>query len=136
MGISICLKLRYQFFFKNPRFWRRQKVKTFQNAEANPGDQRLFVDGAHKGCQVCQDQEEQSQHQVQGEMQPLSLHVGRSRPRKSGEAQAVSPPWTCRQGVEVKKHVPRNGSPLDEKPLTTHPTSVDFHPSICCLFSA
>merc|ERR1712198_781100 len=95
MGISICLKLRYQFFFKNPRFWRRQKVKTFQNAEANPGDQRLFVDGAQKGCQVCQDQEEQSQHQAQGEMQPLSLHVGRSRPRKSGEAQAVSPPRTC-----------------------------------------
>merc|ERR1712136_599614 len=83
-----------------------------------------------------QDQEEQSQHQVQGEMQPLSLHVGRSRSRKGGEAQAVSPPWTRRQGIEVKKPVPRNGSPLDEKALTTHPTSVDFHPPICCLFPA
>ena len=36
-------------------------------------------------------------------MQPLSLHAGGPRSREGGEAEAVSPSWPRRQGVEVKE---------------------------------
>merc|ERR1712189_47100 len=75
----------------------------FENAEANSGNQGLFVDGEAEGRQVRQDQEEQGQHQVQGAMQPLPLHFGGSRSRKGREAEAVPPSRTRRQGVEVEK---------------------------------
>merc|ERR1711915_94123 len=77
------------------------KRKKFENAEANSGNQGLFADGEAEGCQVRQDQEEQGKHQVQGAMQPLPLHFGGSRSRKGGEAEAISPSRTRRQGTQV-----------------------------------
>merc|ERR1711915_770631 len=77
------------------------KRKKFENAEANSGNQGLFADGEAEGCQVRQDQEEQGKHQVQGAMQPLPVHLGGSRSRKGGEAEAIPPSRTRRQGAQV-----------------------------------
>merc|ERR1711915_531006 len=77
------------------------KRTEFENAEANSGNQGLFADGEAKGCQVRQDQEEQGKHQVQGAMQPLPVHFGGSRSRKGGEAEAIPPSRTRRQGTQV-----------------------------------
>merc|ERR1712080_619120 len=77
----------------------------FRDAEANSGDQRLSSDGEKKGRQVGQDQEEQGKYQVQGTMQPLSVHVGGPGSGKGGEAEAVSSsrPRRQRTQINVKK---------------------------------
>merc|ERR1712221_6918 len=81
-------------------FFREEKNLS-ENAEANSGDQRFLVDGSKERRQVRQDQEEQGQHQVQGEMQPIPVHFGGSRSREGREAQAVSPSWTRGERIEV-----------------------------------
>merc|ERR1712035_39628 len=78
----------------------------------------FLLTARRKGCQVCQDQKEQGQHQVQGAMQPLSLHFGRPRSRKGGEAEAVSSSRPRRQGVEVKREWRKNEYPKNETKLS------------------
>merc|ERR1712212_1390574 len=90
---------KLKFFYCLLKVYQIKNI--FKNAEANSGNQGLFVDGEAEGCQVCQDQEEQRQHQIQGPVQSLLVHFGGSRSREGREAEAVFASGTRRQRAQV-----------------------------------
>ena len=63
-----------------------------QNAERNQRDQGLPPESPKEGRQKCQDQEECRQHQVQGALLPILVHIGHQRQGEGREAEAVSSP--------------------------------------------
>ncbi len=73
-------------------------------AEADHGDQGLPAEGAQEGRQVGQDQEERREHQVQGALLALPLHLGHYRQGEGREAQAVAAP----RYATIPLHLPIN----------------------------
>ena len=66
LHLNIChTNLPFLRLFKN--FYNFMNLETgYKNAKTNPRDQRIPFHCSPKGCLLCQNQEEQGEHQIQG----------------------------------------------------------------------